>query len=244
MKLMKNSGALRFRYSVAYTLSFIALLWFVKTVEWALSVDFGVFGIHPRTLKGAFGILAGPLIHGDFMHLLSNSFPLILLGIGVLYFYNKIAISVFLWIYFVTGISVWIFARDAYHIGASGVVYGLVAFIFFSGLFRRDVRSIAIAFTVILLYGGMFYGIIPTDPSISWESHLLGSFTGIFCAFYYKNVPIATDTLAFQEEEEEDTPVEATLDPDAATVTWSSSAEDPNIVFRYTYADKQKGKVE
>lgn len=239
---MKNSDAIRFRYSVAYTLGFIALLWLIKTIEWALSVDFGVFGIHPRTLEGTFGIITGPLIHGDFMHLLSNSFPLILLGVGVLYFYNKIAVHVFLWIYLVTGISVWIFARDAYHIGASGVVYGLVAFLFFSGLFRRDARSIAIAFTVILLYGGMFYGVIPTDPHISWESHLLGSFTGIFCAFYYKKVPITGEVPVFEEEEEEEgSAPETVLDHDAASaIPWSSSSENPEIVFKYTYTDKQE----
>lgn len=239
---MKNPDAIRFRYSVAYTLGFIALLWLIKTIEWALSVDFGVFGIHPRTLEGTFGIITGPLIHGDFMHLLSNSFPLILLGVGVLYFYNKIAVHVFLWIYLVTGISVWIFARDAYHIGASGVVYGLVAFLFFSSLFRRDARSIAIAFTVILLYGGMFYGVIPTDPHISWESHLLGSFTGIFCAFYYKKVPITGEVPVFEEEEEEEgSAPETVLDHDAASaITWSSSSENPDIVFKYTYTDKQE----
>jgi hypothetical protein len=136
------------------------------------------------------GIITGPLVHGDLMHLLSNSFPLILLGIGIMYFYNKIAREVFLWIYFTTGIWVWIVARDAYHIGASGLVYGLVAFLLFSGLFRRDARSIAISLVVIFLYSGMVAGILPTSSSISWESHLLGAFAGIFCAFYFRNIPL------------------------------------------------------
>jgi hypothetical protein len=107
-----------------------------------------------------------------------------------MYFYNKIAREVFLWIYFMTGIWVWIVARDAYHIGASGLVYGLVAFLLFSGLFRRDARSIAISLVVIFLYSGMLAGILPTSSSISWESHLLGAFAGLFCAFYFRNIPL------------------------------------------------------
>lgn len=241
---MNNTEAIRFRYSVTYTLSFVALLWLIKMVEWALAIDFGVFGIHPRTLEGTFGIITGPLIHGNFMHLLSNSFPLILLGVGIFYFYGPIAVPVFLWIYFMTGISVWAFARDAYHIGASGIVYGLVAFLFFSGLFRRDVRSIAIAFIVMFLYGGMFYGILPTDPGISWESHLLGSFTGIVCAFYFRNAPMAVAKPLSIEDDEDD---EEALDGDpeeemAASGTWSNSFEKPDITFRYTYISKEEEK--
>lgn len=234
---MNNTDANRFRYSVAYTLSFIALLWFIKTVEWALSFDFGVWGIHPRTLTGTLGIITAPLIHGDFTHLLSNSFPLILLGIGVLYFYKDIAIPVFLWIYLATGVFVWVLARDAYHIGASGVVYGLVAFLFFSGLFRRDPRSIAIAFAVILLYGGMFYGVIPTDPNISWESHLLGSIVGVCMSFYYKDTPLSVDQPTFQlEEEEED------AETSAPSSSWTTTHDNARITFTYRYTEKKDSK--
>jgi membrane associated rhomboid family serine protease len=185
-----NKEAAWFREGVFYSLGFVMVLWFVKSLEIAMSLELGFLGILPRTLSGTLGIITGPLVHGDFMHLLSNSFPLILLGIGVMYFYNKIAREVFLWIYFMTGIWVWIVARDAYHIGASGLVYGLVAFLLFSGLFRRDARSIAISLVVIFLYSGMLAGILPTSSSISWESHLLGAFAGIFCAFYFRNIPL------------------------------------------------------
>lgn len=237
---MNNADVLRFRYSVVYTLSFIALLWFIKVMEWALSFDFGVWGIHPRTLTGTLGIITAPLIHGDFTHLISNSFPLILLGIGVLYFYKDIAIPVFLWIYLATGVFVWVLARDAYHIGASGVVYGLVAFLFFSGLFRRDPRSIAIAFAVILLYGGMFYGVIPTDPNISWESHLMGSIVGICLSFYYKDVPLSVDSkyLALEGEKEE-WEEDISSPPDSS---WTSTYKDDGTTFTYTYSEKNDSK--
>lgn len=239
-----NIEAIRFKYSVVYTLAFVTLLWFVKAVEWAMSLDFGMFGIHPRTLQGTFGIITGPLIHGDLMHLLSNTFPLVLLGIGIFYFYNKIALEVFVWIYFMTGFWVWIAARDAYHIGASGIVYGLVAFLFFSGLFRKDTRSIAVALVVIFLYGGMIYGIVPADNGISWESHLLGSLAGIFCAFYFRKAGKNIDMGVLSYDEEEDEEVTLLTGPEEGT--WSTSthstAEDPTH-FRYTFVSKAVDKV-
>lgn len=243
---MTNPESIRFKYSVAYTLSFVFLLWVIKGLEWALSFDFGIFGIHPRTLSGTFGIITGPLVHGDYMHLISNSFPLILLGIGIFYFYDKIAVEVFFWIYFVTGVCVWAMARDAYHIGASGIVYGLVAFMLFSGLFRRDTASIAIALIVVFLYGGMFYGLIPSDPQISWESHLMGSFTGLFCAFYFRNSPLPGDKPLPDSHEED--PYLEELDafenqaPDPRA-TWSDTSDKRGIKFTYTYVENVK-KVE
>lgn len=173
--------------SLMFSVGFLLLLWTVKILEWALGVEFGMFGILPRTLIGSMGIITAPLIHGDFVHLLSNTFPLVLLVIAIFYFYNRIALEVFLWIYVMTGVWVWIAARNAYHIGASGIAYGLVAFLFFSGLFRRDSRSVTISLVVIFMYSGMLFGLIPNAEGVSWESHLLGSIAGTFCAFYFRN---------------------------------------------------------
>ena len=106
--------------------------------------------------------------------------------IAVFYFYEKIALEVFVWIYLVTGFWVWVAARQAYHIGASGLVYGLATFLFFSGLFRKDIRSVAVATAIGFLYSGMLQGIFPTTENISWESHLLGAGAGILCAFYFR----------------------------------------------------------
>ncbi len=179
-----------FHRSIQYTFGFVGLLWLVKITEYMMGLDLGFLGILPRTLNGSVGVITSPLVHGGFMHLISNTFPLLVLGIGLFYFYERIALQVFTWIYFVTGFWVWIVARSAYHIGASGVVYGLVAFLFFSGLLRKDSKSVAISLSVFFLYGGMLYGVLPTDPSVSWESHLLGSFAGIVAAIHYRNVPV------------------------------------------------------
>ena len=181
-----QADLIKFRSSIIYTMTFVGILWLVRIVESLLSFDLGILGIHPRSLAGTVGILTGPLVHGDFHHLMSNSLPLIFLGIGVFYFYNKIALEVFFGIYFFTSFWVWMVARDAYHIGASGIVYGLASFLLFSGFFRKDSRSIAISLIVIFLYGGMAYGLVPANDEISWESHLLGSVAGLIGAYFYR----------------------------------------------------------
>ncbi|MEM9674461.1 MAG: rhomboid family intramembrane serine protease [Bacteroidota bacterium] len=174
--------------SIFFAMGFALLLWLVRAIEWGIPIDLGVFGIFPRSLPGMIGIITGPLVHGTFLHLLSNTFPLIFLLVATFYFYDKIALEVFLWIYLITGFWVWVAARQAYHIGSSGIVYGLAAFLLFSGLFRKDVRSIAVAVVIAFLYNGMLQGLLPNpgQQNVSWESHLLGAAAGIFCAFYFR----------------------------------------------------------
>jgi len=177
----------KFRQSILISLGFISILWFIRFYEMGTETDLSFLGILPRTLKGSVGILTSPLIHGNFTHLLSNTFPLLILTAGVVYFYNKIAIQVLSIIYVLTGIWVWLVAREAYHIGASGLVYGLVTFLFFSGVFRKDASSVALSLIVIFLYGGMLYGLIPSNTGVSYESHIVGAVTGMLIAFYYRN---------------------------------------------------------
>lgn len=182
-----SSDKAKLRRSIYFTLSFIMLIWLVKTTEYLFNFDFSEFGILPRTFHGSVGILTAPLVHGDIFHLISNTFPILILGVGLFYFYDKIAISVVILIYVITGFWVWIAARDAYHIGASGIVYGLLSFLLLSGFLRRDTKTLAISFIVLFLYGTtLFSGIFPTQPGVSWESHLMGAIAGIFCAVYFK----------------------------------------------------------
>lgn len=156
-------------------------------MEWAFAANFAHFGIMPRHLLGTIGIFTSPFIHGDFLHLLSNSFSLMLLIIILFFFYDKIALKALLYIYISTGIFVWIIAREAYHIGASGVIYGIASFILFSGLLRKNQSSLALSFVILLLYGGMFYGVLPQDGHISWESHLMGLLSGLLVAIAMKD---------------------------------------------------------
>jgi len=195
---MEKTGA--FKQSVFITLAFLALLWGIKALELGLDADFSFLGIYPRTLSGALGIITGHWIHGDLAHLISNTFPLAFLGVGVVYFYRPIAPKVFAAIYMATGIAVWAIARPAFHVGASGVVYGLASFLFFMGLFRRDAPSLAISLVVVFLYHGLFAGLFPLSERVSWESHILGGMTGIVCSFFYRNHEPGPHRGAFNDE--------------------------------------------
>lgn len=177
----------RFVNSLSLPLKFVGLLWVIHLVQWILHLNLGFLGVFPRDLAGLRGILFSPLLHGDFGHIISNTPPLLVLSTLIMFFYRKVAIPSFLMIYFLTGVAVWIFGRPVFHIGASGVIYGLVAFVFWNGIFRFNVKSIALALIVAFYYGSMFMGILPGQEGISWESHLLGGLVGIFVSFWFKN---------------------------------------------------------
>ncbi|MEY3051552.1 MAG: hypothetical protein RLY31_1337 [Bacteroidota bacterium] len=165
---------------------YVAAMWGIHLFQLLTSVDLGTFGILPRELYGLRGILFAPFIHDDLPHLLSNSAPVLVLSVIMLYFYRRVATRGILMIYLLTGFAVWLFARRVFHIGASGVVYGLLSFVFWSGIFRRSIKSIILALIVTFLYSGYFWGILPNQEGISWESHLLGGLAGIFTAYWYK----------------------------------------------------------
>jgi len=217
---------------VYLTLSFILVLWIIKSIEWFKEVDLGFYGILPRSVKGSIGIITGPLIHGDVIHLMSNTIPLIILGVGLFYFYHKIALEVFIWIYLASGFWVWIVGRQAYHIGSSGLVYGLVMFIFWGGILRRNPRSLAISMIIFFLYGGMIYGLFPVDESVSWESHIMGSVAGIFLAFYFKRVPI------YLGEREAQKKLHPEVEEDLDTLSNVSHTAEKEITIHYSYRKK------
>lgn len=175
-----------FKARMRWPLSFIIMMWTVHFISLIFDLDLGNFGINPRTSSGIPGILTAPFIHANIKHLLSNTIPMIGMLTIMVMFYPRVAVKSFLMIYALTGLSVWCFGRPVYHIGASGVVYGLVAFVFWSGVFRRSLKSIVLALIIVILYTPMFAGILPNQEGISWESHLLGAFVGVFTSFYYK----------------------------------------------------------
>jgi len=187
-----------FKWSMILPVCFVGLTWVIKIIEEILHLRFASFGVLPRDLSGLKGILFSPLIHGDarvegaffgdFSHVLSNSGPMLVLGFLLIYMYRTVALKTFAIIWFLSGSLVWLFARQNFHIGASGVIYGLAAFIFFSGVFRRDVKSIALALLVAFWYGGMVWGILPINSGISFEGHLFGGVAGLFSAILFRNV--------------------------------------------------------
>jgi membrane associated rhomboid family serine protease len=199
-----------FRHSLLFPALFVGLLWLVKLVEIGLGLSFVKGGVFPHHLKGLHGILTSPFIHSGFSHLVSNSVPFFILLFVLVYFYRSFSYRIFWQIYLLSGICVWIFGREAWHIGASGVVYGLAAFHFVSGIIRNDVRLLTISVVVVFLYGGMVWGMFPINPDVSWESHLWGAVSGVLLALYYRKYNIRRNQFDWEEDEdEEETEAEA-----------------------------------
>ena len=184
-------------------LLFSVVLWVVHLLSLLFNEDLSKLGLLPRNLVGLLGILTSPLIHADFSHLISNTIPLIILGWIIFYFHPKVSYILFIFIYLVTGLLVWIFARQVYHIGASGIVYGFVSFLFFSGIFRRDNTSIALALVITFLYGGLVWGMIPGWKGISWESHLFGAITGFVAAYLFRKIDPPKKKYDWEDEPED-----------------------------------------
>jgi membrane associated rhomboid family serine protease len=166
---------------------FVILMWLVKISEILFDINLSFLGIYPLTAKGLAGIFFSPFIHSNFNHLFNNSLPFFFLATALFYFYSEVAVKVFSWTYFLTGLFVWLAGREAWHIGASGLVYGLASFLFFSGILRKHFRLIALSLLIVFLYGSMVWGIFPdVYKNVSWESHMLGFFSGLLLALWYR----------------------------------------------------------
>lgn len=183
-------------------------LWLVKVIEILFDLDLTKGGIYPLTLKGLPGIFLSPFIHSDFNHLFNNSLPLFFLMTALFYFYSEIAVRVTLWTWFLTGLLVWLAGRDAWHIGASGLVYGFASFLFFSGIIRRYYRLIALSLLIVFLYGSMVWGLFPgIYRNVSWESHMLGFISGIVLAIGYRKEGPQEPVYEWMDEPENEEPL-------------------------------------
>ncbi len=177
-------------------------IWVVYIIEIGFGFNFNKFGIYPNNIIGLRGILFSPFIHADIKHLLNNSVPLFVMLCSLYYFYHKIATKVLVLGTLVLGFLTWFIARPANHIGASGVIYFLVSFIFFSGIFRKYYRLIALSLAVVFLYGSMIWYVLPIEESISWEGHLSGFITGLVFAILFKKVGPQPEIFEFTPNEE------------------------------------------
>jgi len=192
--------------SFRFPLLIVLLAWLVKLMELATQADFHHLGVLPMTLEGIRGIFTAPLIHGDFKHLFANSGPLLFLGAGIGYFFPQKKFSIWLMAWFFTGFLVWLAGRESYHIGASGIVYCFASFLFFSGIIKRNTPLMAISLLVAFLYGGMFWGILPTKPQISWEAHLMGFLVGIVAAYRFRHFGPQRHQYPWENDEDDDDP--------------------------------------
>jgi membrane associated rhomboid family serine protease len=172
---------------IAWPLFFVLAMWIVFWVEVRFKVDFDDYGILPRSWSGLRGILLSPFLHGDIKHLYNNSIPLLFLIALLRYFYREVSLQVLIFGILVSGLGTWIIGRESYHIGASGLIYVLVSFIFFKGVQTKYYRLLALSLVIVMLYGGTIWYIFPeVDNQISWEGHLAGFITGFLFSILYK----------------------------------------------------------
>lgn len=172
---------------LAWPLYFVLALWLVFWVEVRFKISLSDYGIYPRTLSGLKGIVFSPFLHGDIKHLYNNSIPLVMLVAALRYFYRKQALEVIILGILLSGFGTWLIGRESYHIGASGLIYVLVSFIFFKGIQTKYYRLVALSLTIIVLYGGMIWYVFPSpEENISWEGHLAGFITGYLLSFFMK----------------------------------------------------------
>ena len=192
------------------TLIFVIILWLVTLVSQlsGINYDFSKLGILPRHLTGLKGVLFSPFIHASFSHLLSNTLPLLILFWCTFYFYREIAYRVIALSWVVCGLMTWIIGRDSYHVGASGLVFAMFSFLFFSGIFRRYTPLIAVSMLVAFIYGSTIWSIFPiteyVDADISWEGHLSGVVGGLITAIVFRNRGPQRPTYEDEENEEND----------------------------------------
>jgi membrane associated rhomboid family serine protease len=193
--------------SLIIPLILVFLMWVVRIVESIGGYDFATLGIFPLRWQGLLGIVTTPFVHGDFSHLIANSVPFIILGSALFYFYKDMAFRILLFIWLFSGFWVWVAARPAFHIGASGIVYGLAAFILVSGIIRKHTGLMAMALVVVFLYGSLIWGIFPEffpEKNISWEAHLFGMIAGIILAFYYRKEGPQRRIYDWEQEDDEE----------------------------------------
>ena len=168
----------------------VAAIWAVHVINWILPFHLERFGIIPRTFKGLVGIVFSPFLHANLFHLIGNTVPLLVLSFLLVIFYDKIAPSVIGIIVVVGGGLVWLLGRTANHIGASGVIYGIAAFLIAYGILKKNIISILVSVVVIFLYGGsMLTGLLPVRGFVSWESHLFSAVAGVLAAYVLNRLP-------------------------------------------------------
>lgn len=176
-----------FVLAVKLTLGFVAVMWSVFLFELLSGLDLTRFGLRPREGIGLLGLLTTPLLHAHLGHIASNTLPLFIGGVAMLFLYPNSALRALPMLYLGSAILAWLIGRPSLHIGASGLVYGILAFVFVSGVLRRDLRSVGVSLMIWFLYGSMLWGILPVEARTSWELHASGLVIGIVLAVIFRH---------------------------------------------------------
>jgi membrane associated rhomboid family serine protease len=201
----------QFKYTtgvIGFPVFFVLFLWIVFWFEVRFGFSFNSFGVYPRTLSGLKGIIFSPFIHSSMEHLYHNSIPLLVLSMALFYFYREISWKVIIYGILFSGFLTWCIGRPANHIGASGLIYVLMSFILFKGIFAKHFRLIALSLLVVFLYGSMIWYVFPVKENMSWEGHLSGLIVGFVFALIFRKSIAKPKKYKWEEEDynEDDDP--------------------------------------
>jgi membrane associated rhomboid family serine protease len=210
-----------FILAIKLTLAFLTLIWAVFLFEMLFGISLTRFGLRPREGSGLIGLVTTPLLHGNLAHITSNSVPLFIGGVAMLFLYPNSSLRVLPAIYVGSAALAWIFARPSIHIGASGLVYGMLAFVFVSGILRRDLRSVGVSLMIWFLYGSMVWGVFPGGQGMSWELHASGMAVGVVLALIFRNWDLPPMKRYDWEDEDEEPP-----DWEAGNWDWEVRQDD------------------
>jgi len=215
--------------------SFWVVFFYDLIYEWNLNS----FGLQPQKTEGIIGIFTMPFLHGNFDHLLANSVPFLVGALLIFHLFPRKRWLIFLWIWLVSGSFVWLMGDpNSIHVGASGMVYGLIAFLLTSGFVKKSKNLTAVSMLLIFLYGSLIWGIFPEyglliGKNISWEGHLGGALTGVVLAFVYRKFGPEDDKF-FEDEDEDDDD-----DDDDPNAYWKIDAGSPEEwTIKYSYRKK------
>ncbi len=175
---------MRIGHSIQLALAAVAILWLVYFVNFFLPFDLRLYGLRPRQLDSLAGIIFTPFLHVDLRHLIANSGMLFVLLAVSLSFSRKLTFGALWIIISVGGGLVWLAGKEGtIHIGASGVIFGLIGFLMCLGIFRRNWKALIISLVILLLYGGALQSLFIYVPGISWTGHLFGFLAGVLAAW-------------------------------------------------------------
>ncbi|MDM7487081.1 rhomboid family intramembrane serine protease [Rhodococcus sp. CSLK01-03] len=163
---------------------FVAMLYAIEAVDAAAPADLDSAGIEPRSADGLWGVLFAPVLHADWAHLSANTIPLLVLGFLVLVsgIGRGLAATAIIWV--VGGLGTWLTAGAGFvHIGASILVFGWLTYLITRGIFTRQANQIVIGVIVLFVYGSILWGVLPSDPRVSWQGHLFGAVGGVLAAW-------------------------------------------------------------
>ncbi|NBB91571.1 MAG: rhomboid family intramembrane serine protease [Gammaproteobacteria bacterium] len=197
-----------FSLAMRLTAGFVAVMWAVFLFDSLTGLDLIRFGLRPREGVGLLGLATTPLLHAHLAHIASNTLPLFIGGVAMLFLYPNSALRSLPVMYVGSAALAWMFARPSVHIGASGLIYAILAFVFVSGILKRDLRSVGVSLMIWFLYGSMLWGVLPGAGSSSWELHASGMLIGVILAFVYRDHDLPP-LKRYEWEWEEEFPDEA-----------------------------------